>query len=840
MANKKELPIVKRSLFSWVLKGKLWPQVLLVIVILLIVVLRVLPLEIQKRIVNDVLALKNTSLLLIYCLIYFCAVLLASGLKFVINWLQTLIGQRAMTDMRRELYRHILRLPLSFFRKTQPGTVSSSLINELAPSATFVGTAIAVPLSNILTLFAFAIYLIWLNPLLGVCTLSIYPIALFVIPLLQRKVNKANKQRVDGTREMANQITESISGINEIHGQGAFWSEEKKYNPIIEKLFRIRVIWTLYRYGVKVINNLFVGLGPVIVFTLGGYLLIQGKIELGAIVAFLSAQEKLYDPWKELIEFYQVSQDASVRYKKVMHAFDDDTEFRLEQGPDEIKKITGTIEVQNLEFSPTEGIKLLEGINLKVGAGEHMALVGFSGSGKSTLAQCIVQLYKYTGGEVLLDGYPVSMLSKEEVVKNFGFIAQDPFISTGTVDENLMYACRAIAGYPSSSKTAIIQPSLDDKLAVLQQTGLFIDVLRFGLNTVIDSKLYPELEAKILQVRLHFQSSFGNELADHVEFYREDRFLYHSSVIENLIFGTPVDERFSFDRLVENKEFLSFLDRCNLRLPLLETGAELVQQTVDILGNVPREEIFFTQTPVEPQDYDRCLDLAGRLETVSITQLKSKERQLVLEIALRFIPSLHKIIVLQPLLEKLLLNGRKEFRDWCAQNAPGAITFFSDTRYMGAQTILNNIFFGNLVSAAPKVEDRVNQCIVFLLVEEDLLETVAAIGLQFDVGNRGDKLSGGQQQKLAIARVLLKKPRVLIMDEATSALDNTSQRRIQKMMEKLKGKCTVISVIHRLDMLPSFDKVAVLKAGKIIEWGEPKELLSNKGVLYELAHGKSN
>ncbi len=211
MPDRKEMPIVKRSLFSWVFSGKMWPQVLLLFIILLIVALKVLPLEIQKRIVNDVLALKNTSLLLVYCLIYFCAVLLASGLKFIINWLQTLIGQRAMTDMRRELYRHILRLPLSFFRKTQAGTVSASLINELAPSATFVGTAIAVPLSNILTLLAFAVYLIWLNPLLGVCTLTIYPVALFVVPLLQRGVNKANKQRIDGTREMANHITESIS-----------------------------------------------------------------------------------------------------------------------------------------------------------------------------------------------------------------------------------------------------------------------------------------------------------------------------------------------------------------------------------------------------------------------------------------------------------------------------------------------------------------------------------------------------------------------------------------------------------------------------------------------------
>ena len=108
------------------------------------------------------------------------------------------------------------------------------------------------------------------------------------------------------------------------------------------------------------------------------------------------------------------------------------------------------------------------------------------------------------------------------------------------------------------------------------------------------------------------------------------------------------------------------------------------------------------------------------------------------------------------------------------------------------------------------------------------------------MGNTGDKLSGGQKQKLAIARVLLKQSRVVIMDEATSALDNKSQTRIQNLMKRWKGERTVISVIHRLDMLPSFDRVAVLKDGKILEWGKPDELIAQKGALHELIHGKSH
>ena len=96
-----------------------------------------------------------------------------------------------------------------------------------------------------------------------------------------------------------------------------------------------------------------------------------------------------------------------------------------------------------------------------------------------------------------------------------------------------------------------------------------------------------------------------------------------------------------------------------------------------------------------------------------------------------------------------------------------------------------------------------------------------------------------QKQKLAIARVLLKNPKILIMDEATSALDNKSQTRIQNLLEtKLKGETTLISVIHRLDIIQNYDKIAVMKAGKIIELGPYEELMSRQGVLYELVSGK--
>ena len=115
---KSEPPIVKRSLFSWIFAGNLKYQILLLIVIIVMVGARVLPLEMQKRVINEAVKLRNLDLLLIYCGIYLAAVVFFSLLKYVTNVIQTLISQRTTARMRKALYHHILTLPLNFFRKT--------------------------------------------------------------------------------------------------------------------------------------------------------------------------------------------------------------------------------------------------------------------------------------------------------------------------------------------------------------------------------------------------------------------------------------------------------------------------------------------------------------------------------------------------------------------------------------------------------------------------------------------------------------------------------------------------------------------------------------------------
>mgnify|MGYP001820064982 FL=1 len=140
--EKAEIPVVKRSLFSWVFPGNVKLQILLLFIIVVMVFARVLPLEMQKRIVNEAINLRNIDLLFLYCGIYLAAVIFFSALKYLTNVVQTLITQRATAQMRKALYHYILTLPLGFFRNTQPGSVVNSLVTELAMPGNFVGMAV--------------------------------------------------------------------------------------------------------------------------------------------------------------------------------------------------------------------------------------------------------------------------------------------------------------------------------------------------------------------------------------------------------------------------------------------------------------------------------------------------------------------------------------------------------------------------------------------------------------------------------------------------------------------------------------------------------------------------
>ena len=314
-----------------------------------------------------------------------------------------------------------------------------------------------------------------------------------------------------------------------------------------------------------------------------------------------------------------------------------------------------------------------------------------------------------------------------------------------------IYGCLA-RNENNESVSPVQLPTLDEMIAVIQQTGLFPDVLHFSLNAVLDRRKYADLVNPIIRIRKKLQRRLDAALTDYVEFFDKQKYLYYSTVAKNLTFGSSNEGSFRENKLSQNTYFLAFLEETGLAVPLLDLGVRLCTQAISILGKLPPDEFFFMQSPIAPEKLDEYKTVAEQLKNMAARSLPDEQQQKLLDLALGFISGRHKIVVLPDTVERKILKARTLFREKIRAEIPQAFSFYRKSEYIRAQSILNNIFFGRLKTSNPRIQETINEQIVQLLIEEGILETILEIGMQFQVGTKGDRLSGGQRQKLAIAR----------------------------------------------------------------------------------------
>ena len=161
-------------------------------------------------------------------------------------------------------------------------------------------------------------------------------------------------------------------------------------------------------------------------------------------------------------------------------------------------------------------------------------------------------------------------MTKKVIAYNIALVSQSPFIFDGTIEENLLYGCKArIKGDGAFAKQML--PNLDDEIEIIQQTSIFPDVLRFGLNIVLDRKKYSQMVNPLIRVRKKLTRRLDSQLLEHVEFHDKNKYLYYLSLAQNLTFGFANDESFQRENLLKNEYFRDFLDETGLTGPLLST-----------------------------------------------------------------------------------------------------------------------------------------------------------------------------------------------------------------------------------------------------------------------------
>jgi putative ABC transport system ATP-binding protein len=378
-------------------------------------------------------------------------------------------------------------------------------------------------------------------------------------------------------------------------------------------------------------------------------------------------------------------------------------------------------------------------------------------------------------------------------------------------------------------------PGYSVLMEVIEKVGLEEDILLLGLNSKLQAT-EEEFANLVLAMRRHFLEKADPEVFSLIESFDEKNFLSYQSLGVNLVFGFSLTTDPEEKLLMAHPGILDILDRLGLLIPLAMVGQTLIRATMEIFNQDLRDEFFTKITPISPEEFP----MLGRLAEIrqSIRELDRKDLSLLIELALRYVPAAHPIITLPGPFTDYIVRCRDSLRKSLDETYSQLFCFIDPARFCWKHSVFQNIIFGSIRTEIAHAEETVRTAVLGTIEDLGMKDLVVLKGLDCQVGAQGSFLSGGQKQKLCLARTLLKKPSILILDEITSGLDNKSKAKVQELIKHhLAGKCTIFSVVHRLETVKDYDRIVVMRAGKIVEVGTYEELLEKKGHFYDLLRG---
>lgn len=863
---------MERTFFRYIFRYSLRQQVLLLLFTCASFPFLYGSLELPKLIVNEAIGgtgfpkevfgtqFDQVAYLLLLCGAFLALVAIRFGFRYYVNVFKGQLGERMLRRLRYQLFSRTLRFPLPHFRKASQGEIIAMITAEVEPLGGFIGDALALPAfegGTLLTILAFMFMQDWI---LGLAAISLFPVQVYVIPKLQAQVNELAKQRVRAVRKLSERIGEVVSGIEEIHANDTAELERADLTRWLGRIYDIR--YQIYRkkFFIKFLNNIISNLTPFFFFSIGGYLVITGQLTFGALVAVLGAYKDVAGPWKELLNWYQQKENARIKYEQLIEQFMPPNMLpeELQTPPEgEVPHLRGQVVATNVSLVEDDGIRLVDAVSFSFGIEQMVALIGREGSGASEVAKLLARLLRPTAGRISIGGTDLATASEAVTGRRIGYVAQGGFFFHGSVRDNLYYGLRhqplcvpaytgeALAEFGRYLREAREAGNTESDLAgdwidyadlgvegpeqlldwtaeVLQMVGVERDVFAFGLQGTFDPQSRPDLAARFLEARAKLRDRLEEKkYRDLVEPFDRDRFNTNMSVAENLLFGTPIGPVFDFEHIAENPYVLSILDQQQLTEKFVHMGLQVARLMVELFQDVePGDELFerFSFISVEAlPDYQAVV---RRAERTPLAQLSATDRTLLLSLPFKLVPARHRLGLFDKEAERRLLEARRAFADGLPEELRGAVAFFDPDAYNPAASVQDNILFGRLAYGRQQAQRVVVGLIGEVIDELALGRSVVEIGLGYQVGIAGSRLSQAQRQKLSIARAVLKKPDLLILNEALAALDPGSQAQItDNLFNHRKGR-GITWVANETDDRSRFDRFFVMESGRIVEDGE--------------------
>lgn len=820
---------------------------------------------------------ENISILPIILLFFLSLVGLAI-LDVIRSVIKSITMERIVRNESLLLFEHVLKAEPKFFQKHQTAKISNRIVNDIRSTETLkLDMKVGLPITLLgLLIFSYVMFFGLNNEtpfigsflpndfsqqgnwFLGTLVIILSPLqAVFL--LFDKEIQKVNRATSEADDAVADISLETINSVREVRNNFAFDYAIKRMAIVFDRLRKVEI-------EITKIDALFSGIGPIInglikvILLAVGARLCLGDISIPIVNTTVSSIE-----WKDYMGFAGIAIIVDIYVGKLR-----DYLFGWRMAQDELHRINefrkahpllnGTettnptclsvpsLNFQLVDYQTDDGIKIINGITHSIQPGEHVALVGPSGCGKSTLLNLILREISSTAGQLTLNDNRVDTIDFSQLTADIGYVQQKPVLLNTSIRNNLLLGLRRpssmmleddftqldISRLPSVRNLTDLNREI---LLMVRKVGLEADLIRKGLDISV-----PEHHShlKVIQNCNQLQKKLKTVIKQHhpelLQTFDPNSYLPSCNLVENIIFGILPNSD-TVTNLTGNTPFeqlLQLLDDTPIYIHLLQLGRQIFIHDQAIAARIQHQSpaLFdvLQTSKLADNNVDELSSSVASSRFSKITQIKPNLKKILLEMALMCASDndIHNYPDSESFVNALI-STRQRLSQSSNLSALGVVQFDNpeSIKYLPLRQVLLN---GNINASIRNAHAEVDQLIIAELSNNGCIDDLILLGLEAPVGSEGSNLSGGQAQKIAIARTLLKQPSILLLDEATSALDEKSQADIMAIVATDYTDKTVIMVSHRLSTTTEFARILVLERGQIVQQGTYDDLVASPGL----------
>ena len=848
---------IERSLFRFIWKYSKRDQLVLLLVTACLFPLLYLTLELPKRIINDAIGSETSTItvlgqsfdqlpfLWILCGGFLLAVLCHGLLKMRINTMKGVLAERMLRRFRYQLIARVLRFPQPYFERVSQGELVSMVTSESEPMGGLMGDAVSQPVLQAGQMLTILFFLFLQSVWFGLAAIALIPLQGWLIPKLQRQINLLNKKRIKQVRALATEIGESAAGASTLRINGGWRYRMAVITDRLGRLFDIRFEIYQKKFFMKFLNNFITQLTPFFFYAVGGFLVLQGKVSLGALVAALAAYKDLASPWKELLAYYNQTQDMSLRWEVILERFAPQgmvDESLMRGAPEELGRLKGDVVLDTVNVRDTDGNLVLEDLSATFPAGQVIGISAPSEEDRRALAELLTREILPTAGTVTVAEQNLSGLHQATVAARIGYATSRPVLFQGSFGDNVMMPMRLrpqgeprdrqkleIAKKAGNSPDPFDVPWLDPQLAgfsseaelrdwwlkLVEGIGSDTALFRRGIEQVFDASAHAELAEQLVKLRPAVRQALQEAGLDaHVHFLEAESYNPALPVAENLLFAAS-QEAMTGEMLHGHAEFLDQLKQLGLDEGLVALTRDVVEMLRQIFGMDGTTHPLFRKLGLDVEAYEAAQALVDKPGDVNAAALSREELAQLL-----IVPFTISAEQIGPAFEDGMMERILGFRRSHGQGLRKALGAgfvpFSNDSFAPSLTVLENALFGKISDASGAKGDEVRKLVSDLMVRDGLRDQVVELIFDMPIAVGGQGLAASFAEPLAFCRATIKRPDVLILDSAMASYDLETRVAVHKNLRKLLPETTLIYLAPAFQSPDVFDVYFELRQGRLV------------------------